>query len=63
MKGGGFFFLIPLIFCIIGVINNSKTKWIMCECLYLYKKQKATINPVNSDDDKCFPYVATVELN
>ena len=30
--------------------------------LYWIKNKKATINPKN-EDDKCFPYAATVALN
>ena len=27
------------------------------------KTKRPTINPINKDDDKCFQYSATVELN
>ena len=54
--------LIVFIYCIINVINSNRggsytdsPDWI--------KNKKATINPINKKDNKCFQYLVTVALN
>ena len=54
--------LIVFIYCIINVINSNcggsytdSPDWI--------KNKKATINPINKKDNKCFQYLVTVALN
>ena len=51
------------IYCIINVIKKSELWWIRYKFSLLDKSTKATINPTNNKDNKCFQYAATVALN
>ena len=63
MKGSEFLIdYVPLLYCKCHKINPN------CGGSYIYspntiKKKKATINPINKKDNKCFQYVVTVTLN
>ena len=37
--------------------------WIVCRFSWLDRNKKATINPINKKDNKCFQYAATIVLN
>ena len=40
-------------------LNKFELKWI----IYWIKTKKATKNPINKNDSKCFQYTVTVTLN
>ena len=43
--------------------NKFKTQWIKYRFSYQDKNLKATINPINRDDVKCFQYAKTLALS
>ena len=54
---------ITFIYCIINVIKNSNRGGSYIDSSDWIKNKKATINPINKKDNKCFQYAVTVSLN
>ena len=50
-------------YCIINVIINFNRGGPYIDSSYWIKSIRATINPINKKDNKCFQYAVTVALN
>ena len=44
-------------------LNKFKSWWIIYRFYWSNKNKKATINPINKKDKKCFQYSVTLALN